>query len=238
MFSFMAALKTLVLPFGATTGRRIILDGVNGVIKVFNSSNAETISIDSAGVGSVNVGQGAILNVGDYVSVDSATNTMTFENVGNIQVGNYVSIADRMIEVRRLGFVAPPAALLAPDLVTLNSDIIYINPDLPTARTQINGTISFDGGATRFRIARGSSVLSPNASGDVNLGAAIATATGWATTIFATWVNGDGATRANMNTGKTTAGSGTSWNVRCWVANTGATITSGSVRLDWIALGY
>ena len=37
MKSAIAALRTLVLPFGATSGRRIILDGVNGLIDFYNS---------------------------------------------------------------------------------------------------------------------------------------------------------------------------------------------------------
>lgn len=40
MKSAIAALRTLVLPFGATTGRRIIIDGVNGLIDFYNSSSA------------------------------------------------------------------------------------------------------------------------------------------------------------------------------------------------------
>ena len=39
MKSFIAALRNLVLPFGRTSGQRIILDGDNGTIKVYNASN-------------------------------------------------------------------------------------------------------------------------------------------------------------------------------------------------------
>jgi hypothetical protein len=49
MKSFFAALRTLVLPFGATTGRRIILDGVNGVIDVYDASGALVAQIDDTG---------------------------------------------------------------------------------------------------------------------------------------------------------------------------------------------
>jgi hypothetical protein len=38
MRSFFAALKSLVLPYGVTTGPRIVLDGINGVIEVYNST--------------------------------------------------------------------------------------------------------------------------------------------------------------------------------------------------------
>jgi hypothetical protein len=48
MRSILAALRSLVLPFNAVTGTRIVLDGINGVISVFNSTNREAIRIDSA----------------------------------------------------------------------------------------------------------------------------------------------------------------------------------------------
>ena len=38
MRSLIAALRTLVLPFGATSGQRIILDGVNGRIEIYDAS--------------------------------------------------------------------------------------------------------------------------------------------------------------------------------------------------------
>lgn len=39
MKSFIAALRSLVLPYGAITGARIVLDGVNGRIVVYNAAN-------------------------------------------------------------------------------------------------------------------------------------------------------------------------------------------------------
>jgi hypothetical protein len=49
MRSFLAALRSLVLPYGQTTGPRIFLDGVNGVIQVFDA-DGEIMRIDSQGV--------------------------------------------------------------------------------------------------------------------------------------------------------------------------------------------
>lgn len=46
MKSFIAALRSLVLPFGATSGQRIVLDGVNGAIVVYNSSGVEIGRLD------------------------------------------------------------------------------------------------------------------------------------------------------------------------------------------------
>src|SRR5262245_3810039 len=48
MRSLIAALRTLVLPFGATPGRRIIIDGVNGTITVFDANNQPVVTISSA----------------------------------------------------------------------------------------------------------------------------------------------------------------------------------------------
>jgi len=43
--SFLASLRTLVLPFNATSGRRIILDGVNGVIELYRSDDTLALRI-------------------------------------------------------------------------------------------------------------------------------------------------------------------------------------------------
>jgi hypothetical protein len=41
---------TLVVPTGATSGARIVIDGVNGNIKIYNASNALVSQIDSNGI--------------------------------------------------------------------------------------------------------------------------------------------------------------------------------------------
>jgi hypothetical protein len=46
MKSFFAALRSLVLPYGATSGSRIVLDGVNGKITVYNSAGTAIGIID------------------------------------------------------------------------------------------------------------------------------------------------------------------------------------------------
>lgn len=48
MYSIMAALRSLTLPYGTTTGTRIVLDGVNGRISLFDALNNEVIREDSA----------------------------------------------------------------------------------------------------------------------------------------------------------------------------------------------
>lgn len=50
MKSWIASLRRLVLPFGATTGQRIFLDGDTGVIQIFNASNQLEAEIAPGGV--------------------------------------------------------------------------------------------------------------------------------------------------------------------------------------------
>lgn len=49
MRSILANLRTLVLPAGATTGARIVLDGVNGVITIYNAFDVIVAQIDADG---------------------------------------------------------------------------------------------------------------------------------------------------------------------------------------------
>jgi hypothetical protein len=46
MKSLIAALRSLTLPFGVTTGERIELDGVNGEIRIYDAANRLIIKID------------------------------------------------------------------------------------------------------------------------------------------------------------------------------------------------
>jgi hypothetical protein len=50
MRSFIAALRTLILPFGPIANARIILDGVNGRISVFDNAGHLLMTFDSTGV--------------------------------------------------------------------------------------------------------------------------------------------------------------------------------------------
>lgn len=47
--SLAAILKSLTLPFGATTGKRILLDGVNGAIAVYDQNSTLLLIIDGTG---------------------------------------------------------------------------------------------------------------------------------------------------------------------------------------------
>ncbi len=60
MRSFLASLRTLVLPFGTTTGTRIVLDGVNGEIDVYDAADTLVVRIDENGL-FVDLGTGEAL---------------------------------------------------------------------------------------------------------------------------------------------------------------------------------
>lgn len=65
MRSIIAALRTLVLPFGATSGRRIIIDGVNGVIESYDSNGDIRIQIGGSTPGGTPVPDRISLFSGD-----------------------------------------------------------------------------------------------------------------------------------------------------------------------------
>lgn len=46
MRSWIAALRTLVLPWGTTSGQRIVLDGVNGIIEFYGADGSLFLTID------------------------------------------------------------------------------------------------------------------------------------------------------------------------------------------------
>ena len=75
MFSVAAAiLRSLVLPAGTTSGTRIVLDGVNGRISIFDSTDVEIIRLDSL-TGWIVAGD--IAGSGDRAIVDGADGTVT-----------------------------------------------------------------------------------------------------------------------------------------------------------------
>lgn len=70
MKSFIASLRSLVLPFGATTGARIVLDGVNGIIEVYNALGVVVGAINGA-AGFVQAGGGVVQLDDSGISVQS-----------------------------------------------------------------------------------------------------------------------------------------------------------------------
>lgn len=50
MKSFLAALRNLVLPYGATSGERIVLDSTDGEIDIYNAANVRVVRISPDGI--------------------------------------------------------------------------------------------------------------------------------------------------------------------------------------------
>lgn len=55
MRSILAALRSLVLPTGVTSGTRIVLDGVNGSIVVYDSTNTPVLALGGSGGGIITI---------------------------------------------------------------------------------------------------------------------------------------------------------------------------------------
>src|SRR5262245_9942868 len=58
MRDIIATLRTLTLPFGATSGKRIVLDGVNGTITVYDADGDIRIRLGSSSQGILELGTG------------------------------------------------------------------------------------------------------------------------------------------------------------------------------------
>lgn len=69
MKSFIAALRNLVLPYGRTSGQRIVLDGDNGQIAVYDASDNLAVLIQSASPAGITVyGPDGSINLADSVA--------------------------------------------------------------------------------------------------------------------------------------------------------------------------
>lgn len=92
MKSFIAALRNLVLPFGRTTGRRIVLDGDNGRIDVYNAADQLVARIDSAEPPGLTVGastgaQVKVVTAGTTGRIDFPTNRAVEDEDATILAG-------------------------------------------------------------------------------------------------------------------------------------------------------
>lgn len=76
MRSIWAALRSLVLPYGTTSGQRIILDGINGKISIYDTSNNLVAEIDATGA---------------ITSYDRAVGSFLQMLSGGLSIGNIVS---------------------------------------------------------------------------------------------------------------------------------------------------
>lgn len=114
MKSFIAALRSLVLPFGATSGPRIILDGVNGQISV-NTAGPTRIVL-GANTPPELVSFGMSLAILFYVT----------DSVTGLEVGYFFIGLSNVLDVG------------ANNLVLLNGQVLYPIPGNPGSATAAN----------------------------------------------------------------------------------------------------
>lgn len=82
MKSFIAALRSLVLPYGRTSGQRIVLDGDNGLIAVYDATNTLAVLIQSASPAGITVyGPSGDFTVADADAVWQSNNGSRVEIV-------------------------------------------------------------------------------------------------------------------------------------------------------------
>jgi hypothetical protein len=79
MRSLIAALRTLTLPWGKTSGKRIKLDGVNGVISMFDANDVEVIRESPDGI--------VLTSTGGYITLDPSVGGVPFD-VTQIRFGS------------------------------------------------------------------------------------------------------------------------------------------------------
>lgn len=131
MRSFFAALRTLVLPYGQTSGRRIILDGVNGRIDVYNALDQLITRIDSTGYHLYDAGGteiGILDNVGLFL--DTVAGVIRLESAVGVLVANDDGSTAQMDNVTGRGgsLILNPRTTAG---VTLSP--AYLNTDVTTA---------------------------------------------------------------------------------------------------------
>lgn len=256
-----AILRGLVLPFGAVTGARIVLDGVNGVISVYNSANTEAARIDSTGV-LVQGTNGASVKMNSdglsgYITLSAPTGLAnptlpaTLETYLKPPLGvatpavalispSDSTIAGGVSSVELAGGTAASplgVATLSGDAVVLSGDVkllVSVTPVVNSTLTLASGHRAMAGSnSTEEQVwASGSTVLTTNASGDATINTGLTTIRGYSV------VNGDGTARANITMGRSAGGIGaSSITMRVWNGATGAVVAGINVRFDWVAFG-
>jgi hypothetical protein len=176
MRSFIAALRTLVLPFGATTGRRIVLDGINGVITIYDAGNQERLIIGESGdsiemitgtVGELTGGQLKAIGVNAGLADEQAT----LEIIGPSLAAPNNKIASITLFSEAADGVAQPEVFIDTETVTLSAATVANGVLLRLLGTVTAAARLFIGGGTAFPdvdIVNG--VIEIESGGDIQVG--------------------------------------------------------------------
>lgn len=182
MKSVMAALRNLVLPFGATSGTRIVLDGVNGRISFFDATDAEVIRQDSA-TAAITLGDAD--GTGSRLVLDGVNGRASFYNASNDEVIR----EDSSTSTVAVGDIAGSGARVVMDGATArlraynasNSELVRVDASTATvtAGSQTTGTRIVTSGsnarlsgynssnAERVRLDAASSLITVGAPGSL-----------------------------------------------------------------------
>lgn len=102
MKSFIAGLRTLTLPFGTKTGKRIVLDGINGVIQIYDAAGVLKLQLspdNQDGESAFDVFD----NAGHRVDKVSQSGFRNYDTAGTVRVfinNGQVSVADASANAR------------------------------------------------------------------------------------------------------------------------------------------
>lgn len=266
MKSFIASLRNLVLPFGVTTGTRIVLDGVNGKISMYDAGNNAVIVEDSSNSSIV------------LTAPDLHADSMTLQPVGLNNLPT-ITFADNAGHNSYITSSAPGRISMLTDPA---NPYIYLNlsPGIGdfgsvSGGNQVGGRVevgttslylaSYTAGVVDTSItlsSTGVAVSGPlaltnarNAMAGSNAtetqtmvsGSSVVTTnasgdavinTGLTTIRGYSIANGDAVSRPNITLGRSAGGIGSSSiTVRVFTGNTGAVVAGANVRIDWTAFG-
>lgn len=142
MRSFLAALRSLVLPFGRTTGARIVLDGINGIIQVYDAGNIKRVEINSQ---DAPPGIKVFGTNGDTLKMRVSANarpTLDYDLVGhsgNASIYMQPSDLDSSKEELIIAYFGSPSAMMRfrPDelgrgQIFVDHTIVPLDPTIPT----------------------------------------------------------------------------------------------------------
>jgi hypothetical protein len=259
---FASLLRGLVLPFGAIAGTRIVLDGVNGRISLFDASSTEIVRQDAATgtitAGSMGTGPRAVLDganavMGVYngsasvaIEADSGTfslPTITFPRNGKVPWINSYSEGDIEVSSEATGTYRSRLALqsnLGVFQFLRTSDSAVVSEVAVDANgVSIAGGLFLKTGYTAISSSTQPDTLTiETGSSGVTTNATgdggVATNLSAITNVVA-W-NGNSVSRGNLVVGRNTTTTGGTFNVRVHNAATNTPYV-GTLTVEWFAIG-
>lgn len=149
MKSFIAALRSLVLPYGAISGARIVLDGVNGSIQVYSAANVLIGVIDGNGLTITGSAQRVTIDQNGELFVRPLPNTGSFVALTtSLTFGGVIFLEPENSTIGGVTFT--PGTIYADNIDTGGVSARpyvkilspYVNPALHTSQILLHGQAS------------------------------------------------------------------------------------------------